>query len=166
MSDLKARELDVRIAKRIFGYKVELMETKGHEHHHGKKDYQTCSHPYELLKAPWAATYWTIPNYSTDLAMALQVVDAVSRVEGRMRSCFPFILMEDRYGGVYSGGRWIASFGVDPGYLEGSLEGDSDVASYWMDVKEHDDPIACADNPAMAICLAALKVIGVEVNHE
>lgn len=74
------------------------------------------------------------------------------------RDSFPIALIEDRYGGVYSGGRWLAIAGADQpengAYrivrrLEDGTHGDdTDAAVFWIDPPSW---IASRDTPDEAI---------------
>lgn len=94
-----------------------------------------------------------IPRYSTSIGDAWTVVEKLD--EGR----YPFILTQDRYGGTYSGGIWLASFGVFMDEYERGPQGDDgDAVSYWAS-----PGLICAGKtPAHAICLAALQVVNRE----
>lgn len=99
--------------------------------------------------------YWFKPfQPSTDIAAAWQVVEKMSRDHETLT------LFENRYGSVYSNGKWSAYFGINPdGAIRGAWAGDNECQEYW------ESPIpghVSADTPARAICLAALKAVGQE----
>jgi hypothetical protein len=113
-----------------------------------------------------------VPRYSTSLTAAWQVVE-----EAKKPGLYPFFLTQDRYGGTYSNGLWLASFGVRyREYEEGPLGDDTDAMDYWNQrfgewVEDPTLPfggycpsstgpakgnIAAANTPALAICKARL----------
>lgn len=132
------RELDALVAEKVMG--LELIR-------HGPnifyKEYGKF-HPCELL----------LPEYSSFVGEAWLVVEKVEKEH------YPFILTVDRYGGVYSGGRWLASFAVPMEVYEwGPLGDDVEAMGYW-----YNPGLICAgETPAQAICLAALRACGEEV---
>ena len=95
-----------------------------------------------------------IPLYSTNIAAAWQVVEKM----GEDSASFPFLLLEDRYTGVYTGGKWIASFGVE---MERHDKVYIDYCEI-LDWKEEMKGLAVGvGEPPLAICLAALRAVGV-----
>ena len=44
---------------------------------------------------------------------------------------YPFVLREDRYGGTYSGGDWLASFGAERYEWDAALGDDTTASDYW-----------------------------------
>lgn len=96
-------------------------------------------------------------RYSTDIAAAWRVVEKLNKDK-----CFH--LVEDRYGGSYSRGKWLAYFGINvDGVVQGSWGGDIEAMEYW------DNPtpgVVANDSAPMAICLAAIKSVGAEIPQE
>lgn len=115
----------------------------------------------------------SVPYFSYSLNQAIEIAE---HLRASSLPCYPFILTEDRYGGCYSGGRWLASFGVDmPTYEDGPLGDDIDAMDFWQfklsGWKNTDGPmgghfdvcttdaranIAAASTAPLAICRAAL----------
>lgn len=135
------RELDALIAERVMGMKLRnLTETSCELWHEGK--WYPCG--------PCAC-------YSTSIADAWMAVEEVEKDH------YPFILTVDRYSGVYSGGRWLASFLVPmDAYERGPLSDDVDAMGYWA----YPGLICAGETPAHAICLAALRACRIDIPHE
>lgn len=89
----------------------------------------------------------------------MQVVD---KTRGKYFARYPFILTEDRYQGAYSGGKWLASFGVEMEiYERGPLNHDTAAMDFWNfnliagpGIPMH--PIISDSNPQRAICISAI----------
>lgn len=82
---------------------------------------------------------------------------------------WPFVLTTDRYGGLYSGGLWLASFGAGVSdYDDGPHGEDMEAMDYWgyAETSESNKPrlgsgmIQCGDTPDEAIKRAARAARG------
>ena len=90
----------------------------------------------------------------------------------RRPSLYPIAAVEDRYGGVYSGGRWLAIAGADelisPGLRRidtifgqsGPHGGDVEAAIFWADPPEWLDVGDTPDDAVAALKAKNLKVRG------
>ena len=92
------------------------------------------------------------PLYAGDMSHAWELVEDIVR-EHRV---YPFILMEDRYGGTYSGGKWLCSFGVDMRMYDLPQGDDSTAMDFWQRIPRI---ISAGATAPRAICLAALRVM-------
>lgn len=163
------RELDALVAEKVMGWTMfsyQMLGSGGAGEFRwippGRRDHVSNIAP--------------VPRYSTDIAAAWEVVEKVTENLGH----WPFMLFEDRYGGTYSGGKWVATFGIDPSVVEsGPMGEDTDAMWFWgfqLDDWEDDpdallggafktvrrDPegaAAASSNPALAICRAALLAV-------
>lgn len=97
--------------------------------------------------------------FSADVAAAFAVVEEMARHP----SHYPFTLLEDRYSGAYSGGKWLCGFGVGLDHFDETRGGDIEAMEFW---DAYEGNIAAADTVPMAICLAALKALGVKVKED
>lgn len=95
-------------------------------------------------------------DYSTVLADAWVVVRSMT---DRQLSHYPFILAQDRYTGSYTGGKWVAAFGLEMCQLEDRIHGGDVEAMEWLDNLPLDCGLGASDDPAHAICVAAVRAI-------
>ena len=124
------RELDALVAKVVFDLTVRWLSVPRHPHEHGAGvpiQPQSCDPPPGLTGA-WAAMYWVIPRYSTDIAAAWEVVEKLVALG--------FVTVHLSQGIKEPG--WYASFFGDP-----ATDGKGGYAR--------------ADTAPLAICRAALK---------
>lgn len=136
MSEHEAgRELDALVAERVFGLRVEILPAPEHGHQHGKNvpmEPQSCDPPPGMLGA-WAAMYWVIPRYSTDISAAWEVLE-------RMRERGEWVL------NVMADGYEIDNHNAEAIPLKGWTWDDEWIAER-------------ADTAPLCICRAALKAI-------
>jgi hypothetical protein len=107
------RELDCLVAEKFFGYKVEWLPNPRHPHEHGKNvaiEPMTCSPPH-LFKGWWCPTYWEIPHYSTDIAVAWQVVEKMQERD------WMGVMISPAMGHGWKG--WAVNFGGDDSLVYG-----------------------------------------------
>ncbi len=163
-----SREIDALVAEKVMGFvwrrnKVPRSDTPRESMFPVGKDFlvrHDDTEGYER-KRPCGGfrfggeTYYSVPRYSTDIAATLEVVTEMSRRHETLA------FFENRYGPVYSDGKWSAYFGINPeGAMRGAWASDNECQEYW------ESPIpghVSADTPQMAICLAALLALGVEI---
>ena len=156
------RALDAAVERSVFGNEVREIESGW-----DGTDFSTTGHAVwdetvRMVRSPGAVGYvgghHRVRRYSESIADAWGVVEKMRHYS--QSGTYPFMLREDRYGGSYSGGKWLASFGLyDNAYKEAD-GGDIEAMNFWP---TSNGRIAASDNPATAICLAALAAIGVEV---
>ena len=101
---------------------------------------------FVMYKNSWTPT--------TDLNQAMMCVEKLERK-------YPFALELDRYGGVYSGGKWICAICRD--IPEFAFNGDNDCEQGWEQEKEEggfpQSGLAADDSPSLAICKAILEAL-------
>lgn len=141
------RELDAFIAEKVMGWTIIDRVKMGWGK--GPVVWDTGQDPEDEHSSP---TY-------QDFRPSERITDAWLVVDKLAGGNYPFILTQDRYGGTYSGGIWLASFGVFmEEYERGPRGDDGDAVSYWA----NPGLICAGKTPAHAICLAALRVVNRE----
>jgi hypothetical protein len=113
------RELDVFIAEKVMGYMGARLDPKARPYHGSLYDDSGI-----LL---------SVPNYSTEIAAAWQVVEKLARLEPH---AWMLTLMNWNYYGKRTYSAQFTSHPLGPPRVE-----------------------ACADSPALAICLAVLRTL-------
>jgi len=100
-----------------------------------------------------------LDNYSGSVEHAFKIVEKMRENHQN----YPFSLVDDRYMGAYSGGKYLCAFGMPFGIYDGSNKdescphgADNEALDFWY---EPHPLIAAAQTIPMVICLAALKVV-------
>lgn len=141
------REIDVKVAEKIFGYKVEHWTQEKYKDCDPSCDYVTG---WVIINEPGSIMYWrALPHYSVNIADAWTVLEKM------------LVRQEEEYYSKhfeFDGPRFKPSFHylTNEGYPLGTI--------CWFVKLCYDDLIqfVCADTASLAICLAALKANDVE----
>lgn len=135
------RELDALVAEKVMGVEVARGVQCSYECGFKNDDMGIAASRLEALG--WV-THYPIPYYSTDIAAAWEVVEHIG---------VGWSLTLARYSSISSAGHgWLACFAK-------SIHPADSTKSYYPDVVAH----GLADTAPHALCLAALRVVGVEV---
>lgn len=145
------RKLDTLVAEKVMGWKIIDRVKMGWGR--GPVVWDTGQDPEDEHSSP---TY-------QDFRPSERITDAWLVVEKLGIENYPFILTQDRYSGVYSGGKWLASFNIFMrDYDDGPLSDDIQASMYWGNSHR----ISAGETAAHAICLAALKAVDILVDQE
>jgi hypothetical protein len=83
-----------------------------------------------------------------DMNASIKKVELEELAKG---NAYPVTVVMDRYGGTYSGAKWLA-FNVDPQYVPEEVGGsDPEESIYWLEHKDSEFPIGKGSTPDNAI---------------